>query len=266
MKTRFSNLTSKNNPRGCPKCGGTKKLSIEEVKERLYKTNPTVTLISNEYINSDIKLTVKCQKCLHIWQATFHKLTSSDRPRGCPNCKRLKIHSVRKLKKEDVTKRISKKSPYIAFHIKEYEGVEQRVKCYCTQCNHRWEASINNLLRGRGCPVCRYINLRGVKHPRYNFKLTEKEREKFRYRVNHPETRKWRNNVFQKDNYKCVICNKGGCLQAHHLNGFHWFKEGRFEIDNGITLCKEHHKNFHKQYGYKNNTKEQFKEYMKHAH
>lgn len=30
----------------------------------------------------------------------------------------------------------------------------------------------------------------------------------------------------------------------------------------GVTLCEDCHKTFHKKYGYKNNTSQQFKEFM----
>ncbi|WNM55253.1 hypothetical protein CoNPh26_CDS0166 [Staphylococcus phage S-CoN_Ph26] len=61
------------------------------------------------------------------------------------------------------------------------------------------------------------------------------------------------------------VCNQNGYLHAHHLDGYHWCKDKRYDLNNGVTLCKDHHFNFHKQYGYKNNTKEQFEEYLKHA-
>jgi len=36
----------------------------------------------------------------------------------------------------------------------------------------------------------------------------------------------------------------------------------RTSIDNGITLSKEVHKEFHKRYGIKNNTREQLEEFI----
>lgn len=36
----------------------------------------------------------------------------------------------------------------------------------------------------------------------------------------------------------------------------------RLDINNGITLTEEIHKKFHKMYGYKNNTKKQFEEFI----
>jgi hypothetical protein len=52
----------------------------------------------------------------------------------------------------------------------------------------------------------------------------------------------WRKIVFQRDNYICQICGKkGGILNADHIKPFALFKEERFNIENGRTLCKSCH-------------------------
>lgn len=80
---------------------------------------------------------------------------------------------------------------------------------------------------------------RGEKH--YNWKggITP-----LRVRVWHsPEYKLWRKSVFQRDDFTCQLCEKSGKnLQANHIKKFSDFPELRFEISNGITLCKECHK------------------------
>jgi len=78
------------------------------------------------------------------------------------------------------------------------------------------------------------------------------------------EYRLWRESVFARDNWTCQKYGiKGNKLIAHHINNFANFPELRFAIDNGITLSKKAHIEFHKKYGYKNNTKEQLEEFLK---
>lgn len=57
----------------------------------------------------------------------------------------------------------------------------------------------------------------------------------------------WRVNVFEHDQYTCRDCGKvGGELNAHHIKEFAKYPELRFEIDNGLTLCKTCHIKIHK--------------------
>lgn len=57
------------------------------------------------------------------------------------------------------------------------------------------------------------------------------------------ETRIWREAVFKRDNWTCVLCNiKGGKLQSDHIKPFAKYPELRFAIDNGRALCIDCHK------------------------
>jgi 5-methylcytosine-specific restriction endonuclease McrA len=77
------------------------------------------------------------------------------------------------------------------------------------------------------------------------------------------EFRLWRESVFARDNYTCQKCSqKGGKLNPHHIFNFSTYLDLRFAIDNGITLCKECHREFHKKYGYRNNTREQLEKFF----
>ena len=106
---------------------------------------------------------------------------------------------------------------------------------------------------------------RGKKHHNYNPDLTDTERENGR---NIEGYSRWIKEVYKRDNYTCQCCgdNKGHNLNAHHLKSYHWDKEHRTDIKNGITLCESCHKLFHHIYGYKNNTKEQFEEFKQRYH
>lgn len=56
------------------------------------------------------------------------------------------------------------------------------------------------------------------------------------------EYKQWRMQVFLRDNFTCQFCNKrGGEMNAHHIKPFYKFPELRFELNNGVTLCKGCH-------------------------
>lgn len=58
------------------------------------------------------------------------------------------------------------------------------------------------------------------------------------------EHRTWRAKVIRRDG-RCVICNSMNKREAHHINHSVYFTELRFDINNGIALCKQCHSQFH---------------------
>ena len=78
------------------------------------------------------------------------------------------------------------------------------------------------------------------------------------------EFKLWRKSVFERDNFTCQKTGiQGGKLVAHHINNFADFPELRTSIENGITLSEKIHREFHKKYGRKNNTREQLNKFIK---
>lgn len=63
------------------------------------------------------------------------------------------------------------------------------------------------------------------------------------------EYREWRLAVFERDKYTCQKCGKvGGHLHAHHIKEWEYHPELRYEVSNGMTLCRKPcHKEMHEQ-------------------
>jgi hypothetical protein len=59
--------------------------------------------------------------------------------------------------------------------------------------------------------------------------------------LNNREYREWRMEVFARDNFECKMCKEKVGLQAHHILSWREFPELRFDVNNGIALCRAHH-------------------------
>lgn len=59
----------------------------------------------------------------------------------------------------------------------------------------------------------------------------------------------WKRLVKERDGYICQICGTDEVLQVHHIYSWQNFPDKRFEIENGITLCRTCHWETHKKYG-----------------
>jgi len=113
------------------------------------------------------------------------------------------------------------------------------------------------------CEMCRSCSHKGEKSYLWKGGITPINaviRNSLEYRL-------WRNAVFARDNWTCQkVGIRGGKLHPHHIQNFAQYPELRFAIDNGITLSKRAHMEFHGKYGRENNTKEQLKEFLNERH
>ena len=100
----------------------------------------------------------------------------------------------------------------------------------------RWKCRPSLIPRGgRGIPR---LSMQAAHHPNWQGGVTpinKKERNKLEYKL-------WREAIFKRDNYTCVLCGaKDKYFNADHIKPFSLYPELRLSLDNGRTLCIECH-------------------------
>lgn len=142
--------------------------------------------------------------------------------------------------------------------------------CLCNGCNKHFNIPTHNLSKKNGSKSCNKCFIkRGPEHHSWKNDKSNEDRE-YERNLDSVKYKEWYTSVRSRDGYRCIICNNSGRIASHHLNGWNWCKEQRYDVNNGITLCcsiknKNYvgcHNLFHSQYGKGNNTKEQFIEFF----
>ena|SRR3990167_5717803 len=77
---------------------------------------------------------------------------------------------------------------------------------------------------------------RGINHHNWQGGITSEDRLE---RINFKQ--RMQKLIFERDNYKCQICDATGNLQVDHIASWAEFKELRFDPDNCRTLCAKCH-------------------------
>lgn len=101
-----------------------------------------------------------------------------------------------------------------------------------------WRLRMSEMKRGTNAPS--YIDGKGRER-------ANKRNQEWRYNTHY---QMWREGVFKRDNYRCQICGeKGRYLQAHHIVMVKDNEDLKYDIDNGVTVCAEHHWSFYHRKG-----------------
>lgn len=144
-----------------------------------------------------------------------------------------------------------------------YFKILNRITCYCEYCGKELHLNRKEFERSKRhfCDkVCSGKFHVRENNPSYNSELDEEDRRTKRRIFGYKNFRK---EVLERDNYTCQITGETNCdLEVHHLNGFDNYKNERLDTSNAVTLSKAIHAVFHKIYGYGDNTKEQFEEFV----
>ena len=116
----------------------------------------------------------------------------------------------------------------------------------CAQCGVRFIPS-NSTLKHRFCSVaCKAASQKGAEPEHLKRNRGRKPRTHHltkRDKHGGAMDTDWRLAVFERDDYTCRHCGqRGGRLQAHHIQPYKKHPELRHDLDNGLTLCIECHK------------------------
>ncbi len=148
--------------------------------------------------------------------------------------------------------------------LHEHSSIKVEVECdYCKI--HKFTSYAHYLQQNHSgkyfCKSCVHkVFNSGANNTNYKSDKTDDERQNDR---KYPEYNIFIKSVLARDNYTCQCCGqRHGDLKVHHLDGYNWCKEKRTDVTNGITLCNNCHNNFHSIYGYGDNNKKQFEEWL----
>ena len=145
-----------------------------------------------------------------------------------------------------------KHSSYCSISCKNESLKREKVVLTCTFCRNTYEVYQSvykwSKLRAHRTNFCsrKCMNsyMTGSTNPRWIA-----DRSKLKCRPNgNADYRKWRDEIFKRDNYTCVWCGsrngngKTVYLQADHIKQWALYPDLRLELSNGRTLCIECHK------------------------
>lgn len=110
-----------------------------------------------KYINGKTKGKIKCNTCGTIFKQRPDSHLAGN---GCPNCAKKYIAELKRIPQQEIIKRFTE------IHGNKYDyskilvgRINDKVEIICQIDNHAsfWQ-TINNHLKGHGCPICRHIN------------------------------------------------------------------------------------------------------------
>lgn len=128
---------------GCPTCAGNARLTIEQVDAILAERGFER---AGPYPRSVLKPTpLRCGTCAHEWNA---RITNIKQGSGCPACHAEKTFlSVEQVDAILTERGFERAGPYIG-------TTHKPTPLRCGACSNEWNANINNIKRGNGCPSC----------------------------------------------------------------------------------------------------------------
>lgn len=149
-----------------------RRLTTQEVKERLSTINPNITIIG-EYVRQKDPLLCECNICKHRWSPIWGNL---EKGRGCPLCyKNSNYHPSRQSIEEIKNKLAIILSDVELCEDQVYKNQTELLKWRCRECGRTWFQSWSNLQKlqkEHGCTEC------NKKKPLGSYNIITAERNK----------------------------------------------------------------------------------------
>ncbi|MGM0836046.1 MAG: HNH endonuclease [Bacillota bacterium] len=147
---------------------------------------------------------------------------------------------------------------------REYKGWNDTLRFICS-CGNEGAKTFAAFRQNPECRKCSFSFMRGENNWRWDSNLSDQERESNKSRASFPEQKQWKLAVYKRDGFSCRSCgsSESNTLRAHHLDSYNWCTEKRTDVNNGVTLCEDCHVDFHGKYGYGDNTRGQYEEWIR---
>lgn len=111
--------------------------------------NPNIEVIG-QYVNSKTNIEHKCKIDGHIWFTVPGNVLQGQ---GCPECKRRVLSELHQKTHEQYIEEIKITHPNIEV-LEQYIDAKTKILHRCKIDGYEWKTSPDNIIQGRGCPVC----------------------------------------------------------------------------------------------------------------
>ncbi|ADM73662.1 HNH endonuclease [Lactococcus phage 949] len=123
-----------------------KRLTTEEVKERIeYLTGNEYLLLGN-YVNAHTKILIKHNLCRNTYEVKWGSFQQGTR---CPRC-----FGSEKLNNKEIDKRIFELTKNEYIRIGDYKGTHTKIQVKHSLCGTKYEVTWSSFQSGRRCPRC----------------------------------------------------------------------------------------------------------------
>jgi hypothetical protein len=205
--------------------------------------------------NSDIKVDVECPECGDMRTVCYKSIYKA----GHTIC----VKCVNKRNAKPI-KTGTKYGRLVV--IKESKTGYSICKCSCGKTKEIWNTNLRNgHTNSCGCLKTESFNnvdrVSEESHGMWKGGVTRGREKHMSQKV----YKDWRRLVYERDNYTCQKCgNQSRRLNAHHLEGYFNCKGKQTDVNNGVTLCYDCHMEFHKKYGKKEFSSDNYYEFIRH--